>query len=264
MNPHLRFQISSAALAAGVLFSLCSCSTTKIQPLKADPQHEITYEITIFDAPKSDTAEGTHSGLVGIVSQEAGEMIISQLKGKPTFSSTTGGRLGQTKKLSNRKDYTYPTEYDPPEMKKAVQGAIFPVTPAKPKNFKTTKLGTDISLRGSKSPSGKVNLDVEIDRKVLLRLVNYGTPITSDATDFWGHPVNIVITENRIEVPEFGESTIKSSINFEEANSINFEEGNYLIIRSSHPDAPSDHGKPTTEFRSADFIAFIRVATSKP
>ncbi|MDB4588076.1 hypothetical protein N9124_01165 [bacterium] len=253
MNPHLRFQISSAALAAGVLFSLCSCSTTKIQPLNANPEHEITYEVLIFDSPmghplKKETPE--------ILSPEDGANLLASLKGTPTFSSTISGRLGQTKKLSNRKDYTYPTEYDPPKVNKIDTKGIFPVTPSTPKNFKTTKLGTEISLRGSKSASGKVDLDFEIDRKVLLRLVNYGTPITADATDFWGRHVDVIITENRMEVPEFGESTIQSSANL--------EEGNYLVIRTSQPETPSDHGRPTTEFRSSDFIALIRLVTSKP
>lgn len=206
----------------------------------------------IFDLPEDDTAAGTH---LSILDSDGVATILSLLKYPSTLSTTTSGRFGQTKKLSKQKDFTYPTEYDPPEFIKKEFIGSFPVTSATPKNFKTTKLGPSIGLSGSKTSAGKVTLDCKIDRKVLLRLVNYGTPITSPSTDFWGHPVEIVIAENRIEKPN---SEVSSS-----DSSIKLNEGIYLMVRYSPVQPSVKTEKPTTEYHSGHYLVLIRVATSK-
>jgi hypothetical protein len=221
-------------------------------PLAADPKHEITYEVQVFDLPK-DHSFGTKPSET--LTAVEGAKLLASIKGTPTFSSTISGRLGQTKKLSNRKDFTYPSAYDPPKLTKKNENTHFPATPATPKDFLTTQLGTAISLSGSKSQSGKIALNYGIDSKALLRLVNHGDPISADATDFWGRPVKVVITENRIEKPEFEQSTI--------ASSAELAEGDYLVVRNS-PVSRQETDRPTTEYRSGNFIALIRLATSKP
>jgi len=98
-------------------------------------------------------------------------------------------------------------------------------------------------------------LNYGIDRKILLRLINHGDPILADATDFWGRPVKVVITENRMEKPEFGQSTI--------ASSAELAEGDYLVVRNSHV-SRQEIERPTTAYRSGSLISLIRFATSKP
>jgi hypothetical protein len=181
MSPYLRFNVRSAALAAGVLLSFASCSTTKIAPLASDPKHEITYEVQIFDLPTNHSFGSKPSE---ILSAEEGAKLIKKISLTPSFSATTGERLGKKKTLSNRKNFVYPGAYDPPKISKKSENTIFPVTPATPKDFLTTELGSTVSLSGSKSQSGKIALDYGIERKILLRLVNDGDPIFADATDF--------------------------------------------------------------------------------
>jgi hypothetical protein len=252
MSPHLRFNVRSAALAAGVLLSFASCSTSKIAPLAPDPEHEITYEVQIFDLP-ADHSFGSQP--FEILSAGQGAKLLKQISLTPAFSATTGARLGKKKTLSNRKDFVYPGAYDPPKVSKKSDNTTFPVTPATPKDFLTTQLGSTVSLSGSKFRSGKIALDYEIERKILLRHVNYGDPILADATDFWGRAVKVVITENRMEKPEFWESIITSTVEF--------AAGDYLVVRSS-PVSRKETERPTTEYRSGSFIALIRLATSKP
>ena len=114
------------------------------------------------------------------------------------------------------------------------------------------RLETVAIFKGSKSRFGKVAFNCKIEREILLRLTNYGPPITTDATDFCGRPVEIVLTEK----PAYGGSSITSPFDL--------NEGDYLIIRSS-PNNPSvETGKPTTEFRALSYIVIISVTTSKP
>jgi hypothetical protein len=98
-------------------------------------------------------------------------------------------------------------------------------------------------------------LNYGIDSKILLCLINHGDPILADATDFWGRPVKVVITENRMEKPEFGQSTI--------ASSAEIAEGDYLVVRNSQVPCQKIE-RPTTAYRSGSFNALIRFATSKP
>ncbi len=42
--------------------------------------------------------------------------------------------------------------------------------------------------------------------------INYGSPITAPATDALGNPVQIVITENRIEMPVFSVRSVKTGL----------------------------------------------------
>ncbi len=250
MNHHLRFA-GPAFITAGVILSLSSCSSTKVEPLLAQAQHEITYEIRLFEV-----SEGVHQdGLLRVLSAEDGATLIRSLDQEPVLLKTIAGRLGEKKTYSDEKDFVYPTAYDPPKYTKPSDNTTFPVTPSKPRDFVTTKVGTTISLTGSKTQKkdGPLELQIDFDRKVLHGFVNYGTPITADATDWLGRKVPVVITENRIEQPRF--------LSHRQKTSITLSEDQFLVL--GHPGIPAkDQDKfPFSQKRPPGFITMIRATT---
>lgn len=241
MNHCLRF-VSPAILAAGVSLSLPSCSSTKIEPLVANSKHQITYEVRIFDVPVGHDFGDKPSE---ILNAAEAEKLIGRIKQEPTFLMTTGGRFGEEKTVTNRKEFIFPTAYEPPKFAKPIDGGNFPVTPATPTDFETTEIGTTVSLTGSQD-----SLSVDLDRKVFLGFVNYGTPITTEGTDFFGRNVEIIITENKIELPRF--------YNDRKTASTKLKEGEFLVIRNPKARAVNPGKFPFTERRPPGFIAFIR------
>ncbi|MDB2673741.1 hypothetical protein N9Y81_02170 [Akkermansiaceae bacterium] len=239
--------------ATGVALLLSSCSTSKPEPPLISTNGGLTYEIRIFDVPANHSFGDKP---LEILNPERGALLLSQLDREPTFSATTSGRSGQTKKLSNRKKFVYPDKYSPPQLPKpdssAVVGSSFPVTPATPQSFVTTEIGTTVSLNGKSQGTNLTELEIQLDRKILLGFTNHGKPITTEATDFFGKTVPIVITENRMEKPNFLTEEIETSVTL--------TNGAYLILRN--PDAkPVQPSKlPFTEKRPPGFIAVIRVA----
>jgi len=254
MNHHLRFFRQSARLSAtGIPLLLSSCSTPKPEPPLAAVQKGLTYEIRIFDVPAKHPFGS--QGIESMSPQHASD-LLRKLDRQPSFSGVISAAPGQTKTLGNKKKFVYPTEWTPPQLPRAdrkIVGSGFPVTPATPKSFQTTQIGTTVSFTGQKSADGFVDLNLTLDRKTLLGFVNYGKPITTDATDWLGRKVPVVITENRIEKPIFRSDRIKSSILL--------TEGDYLVLRN--PDArPAYTGnRPFQEKRKPGFIALIRVAS---
>lgn len=117
-------------------------------------------------------------------------------------------RPGKRGKFDLVREFIYPSEYTPPQFPNAKSlpaevGANFPVTPASPKSFVTRDLGLTCEVLPTLLAQGAINLDVAIDHTHFLGFVNYGSPIKAPATNFLGYPVEIVITENRIEMPVF-------------------------------------------------------------
>ncbi|MEN8773966.1 MAG: hypothetical protein ABF379_12805 [Akkermansiaceae bacterium] len=183
--------------------------------------------------------------------------LLGRLNRQPNFSAVITGQPGQTKKLTNKKDFVYPTEWTPsqfPNTGSIVAGSgVFPVTPTTPKSFITTQVDTPTSFTGQKSPGGFVDLEFELNRKAFLGFINYGKPITTDATDWLGRKVSIIISENRMEKPVFGDDEINSSYML--------AEGNYLILRNPDVEPVNSKGLPFQETRPPGFIAVIRVAS---
>lgn len=251
MNHHLRFprQSALATTAAVTSLALSSCGTTRIEPLAAIPGKEITYEVQIFDVP-ADHAFGDKNREA--LSADDGAKLIKSLKTTPTFFATIGGRIGENKTLSNKKKFVYPTEYSPAKYTKPGSGT-FPVTPATPIKFATTQTGTTISLNSEQLQPGFTRIDLNLDRKILLGFTNYGTPITAEATDFFGRKVPVVITENRIEKPVFRSDQTKTSFTIKGED--------YLVIRNIGATAVTPGKYPFTPKRPAGFIAFIRTTT---
>jgi len=244
MNQHLRF-VSSVIITAGAVFSATSCSSTKIEPLIANPKHQITYEVRIFDLPVGHSFGGQPSE---ILNAAEGQKLIHQIGKEPSFFKVTEGRFDEKKTVTNKKEFIYPTEYSPAEYKKPTDGSIFPVTPATPTAFDKTQVGTTVSFTGSKDL-----ISVNLNRKILLGFVNYGTPITADASDFFGRTIQVVITENRIEKPRFRQDL--------ETASTRLKQGEFLVIRNPRVFKVDPRNFPFTEKRHPSFIALIRATT---
>ena len=87
------------------------------------------------------------------------------------------------------------------------------MTPATPSAFDTKNTGVTLEV--------EANIDAN-DSIIELRFtptivefegfINYGSPITAPATDALGNPVQIVITENRIEMPVFSIRSVKTGL----------------------------------------------------
>ena len=50
--------------------------------------------------------------------------------------------------------------------------------------------------------------------------INYGSPITSPASDAFGNPVTVTITENRIEMPVFSSRRISTGITIYDGHTV--------------------------------------------
>ena len=144
---------------------------------------------------------------------------LAQKKGADIMTApSVVARPGQNATIEIIREFIYPTEYEPPELPNQVGGSIgggttvglgssgggFPVTPATPTSFDTKKTGVTLEVEPQVGANDNV-IDLRFSPTIVEfeGFVNYGSPITSPASDALGNPVQIVITENRIEMPVF-------------------------------------------------------------
>lgn len=111
-------------------------------------------------------------------------------------------------------EFVYPTEYTPPEIlgKGVPANGIFPVTPATPTAFKTRNVGIKYEIKTSLAEDDQLSLHISIENCRFLGFVNYGSPIMGTATNLFGKPTPVVITENRIEMPVFQVANTLTSV----------------------------------------------------
>ena len=127
---------------------------------------------------------------------------------------------GQSATIEIIREFIYPTEYEPPELPNQVGnnnnngggvggiggggGAGFPVTPATPSAFDTKNTGVTLEVEANIDSNDSI-IELRFTPTIVEfeGFVNYGSPITTPTTDALGNPVQIVITENRIEMPVF-------------------------------------------------------------
>jgi general secretion pathway protein D len=89
----------------------------------------------------------------------------------------------------------------------------FPVTPATPTAFETRNTGVTLEIE----PTIGEN-DFMIDLRFVPEIVefegfiNYGSPIQTGGTDLLGNPVQITLTENRIEMPVFSSRRVNTAL----------------------------------------------------
>lgn len=181
-------------------------------------------------AQSTNVAPGILS-LTGLFSEGQVQMImrgLNQKKGTDVMTApSVMARPGESATIEIIREFIYPTEYEPPELPNQVGGGIsggglggglsgggsFPVTPATPSTFETRKTGVILEIEPNVGANDSV-IDLQFAPEIVEfeGFVNYGSPITSPATDALGNPVQIVITENRIEMPIFSTRKVKTAI----------------------------------------------------
>ncbi|MGC6426800.1 MAG: Amuc_1098 family type IV pilus outer membrane protein [Akkermansiaceae bacterium] len=181
-------------------------------------------------AQSTNVAPGILS-LTGLFSEGQVQMImrgLSQKKGTDVMTApSVMARPGESATIEIIREFIYPTEYEPPELPNQVGGSFgggglggglsgggsFPVTPATPTTFETRKTGVILEIEPNVGANDAV-IDLQFAPEIVEfeGFVNYGSPITSPATDALGNPVQIVITENRIEMPIFSTRKVKTAI----------------------------------------------------
>jgi general secretion pathway protein D len=169
--------------------------------------------------------------MTGLFSSGQVQMImrgLSQKKGADIMTAPSIVALpGQNATIEIIREFIYPTEYEPPELPNQVGstggndgglggggGAGFPVTPATPSAFDTKNTGVTLEVEAQIDGNDSI-IDLRFTPTIVEfeGFVNYGSPITAPATDALGNPVQIVITENRIEMPVFSVRTVKTGLN---------------------------------------------------
>jgi general secretion pathway protein D len=180
-------------------------------------------------AQSTNVAPGILS-LTGLFDQGQIQMImrgLSQKKGTDVMTApSVMARPGDKATIEIIREFIYPTEYEPPELPNSVGATggvggaaggggagIFPVTPATPTTFDTRKTGVILEIEPNVGANDSV-IDLRFAPEIVEfeGFVNYGSPITSPASDALGNPVQVVITENRIEMPIFSTRKVTTGI----------------------------------------------------
>ena len=60
--------------------------------------------------------------------------------------------------------------------------------------------------------SGDLEVNLKAESRTFDGFVNYGSPITTAASDWLGNPVSVVLTDNRIEMPVFTTGKLESRV----------------------------------------------------
>lgn len=192
--------------------------TETAAPVLIGTEDLILFQCTFFTAPDNyELLKNTKANHVaGVFSPEDGDRLVEQLKREDTFelmsapSITT--RQGQRAKVEIVREFVYPTEFDPPIVGNTEAGSSFPVTPTTPAAFETRNVGITAEFDAHSDDKGGIAFEFNIEHVNFLGFVNYGSPIMAPGKDDLGDPVQIILTENRIETPVFGTKRLASSV----------------------------------------------------
>ena len=137
-------------------------------------------------------------------------------------------KSGQKATAFSGRDFSYPTEFDPPQIPQTVRAPQFvifdpttgqvgvltgslgqpPVTPATPTAFETKQIGSTIEVEATIGEDGyTVDLNLAVSFSEFDGFINYGTPITSNSS---GTPT--VLTDNRIIQPVFSKASANAQV----------------------------------------------------
>ncbi|MDA7881383.1 hypothetical protein N9A94_03685 [Akkermansiaceae bacterium] len=261
MNHHLRFLVSFLALSTTILIGT-SCSTNSppaSPPEVALEKGQIRYRLHIFSTDETVDVLNSFPNsarIAGIYSSDEGAKLLQRYQKNKQFQLNTAqsliGREGEKISYTHLTPFRFPTEYDPPVYRKTP--GSFPITPATPSKFETKQLGTRVYLTGRKVSAESLSLSINFEKRSFLENVNHGTPITSEATDFWGRKVQIVLTENKILVPVFR--------NFKLDSEITLLNGHCLLIEGNGSPSKTTNkrlDKSTGPVQEANFVALIQI-----
>jgi hypothetical protein len=201
--------------------------------------------------------------VAGTYEAETGEKLAASLsrrrgfelfQDKPLFSSA---RSGVKRELKVTREFIYPTEYEPPVLGKVVDGELQSVTPATPTSFEKRDLGVALGYRAKRVADGKIQVELDLERGSFLGFVNYGTPIKAKRKGAFGREVEVVLTENRIEMPVFDIKRVTSTVLV--------NDGDFIAIGGMKPGeaAMDPRIQPwkggTPEAAAKNFVALIQV-----
>jgi general secretion pathway protein D len=172
--------------------------------------------------------------IAGIMTDPQFQVVIralDQKKGTDLLSAPTiVTKSGSPGKIEVIRELIYPTEYDPPELPQQVgatdiggggggggggPGTVqtFPVTPATPTAFEVRNTGVTLEVEPVIGPDGySIDLDLRPEIVEFEGFINYGSPITALGTDLLGNPIQVVVTENRIEMPVFATRKVTTAV----------------------------------------------------
>ena len=176
--------------------------------------------------------------LTGLFNDGQFQMImrgLAQKKGADIMTApSVTTRPGQKATIEIIREFIYPTEYEPPELPNSIGGGIttggfggggggnsFPVTPATPTAFETRNTGVTLEIEPNVGANDYV-IDLRFAPEIVEfeGFINYGSPITSPASDAFGNPVQVVITENRIEIPIFSSRRVSTGITIYDGHTV--------------------------------------------
>lgn len=188
-------------------------------------------------AQNANVAPGILS-LTGLFNDGQFQMImrgLAQKKGADIMTAPSiTARPGQKATIEIIREFIYPTEYEPPELPNQVGATggiggggggggagIFPVTPATPTAFETRNTGVTLEIEPNVGANDYV-IDLRFAPEIVEfeGFINYGSPITSPASDAFGNPVTVVITENRIEMPVFSSRRVSTGITIYDGHTV--------------------------------------------
>lgn len=176
--------------------------------------------------------------LTGLFTDGQLQMImrgLSQKKGADLMTApSVTAKSGQKATIEIIREFIYPTEYEPPEIPGqfggvggfvggigGIGGGIagggqnnsFPVTPATPTAFETRNTGVTLEVEPQVGDDGFL-VDLRFVPEVVEfeGFINYGSPIKTSGTDALGMPVDIILTENRIEMPVFSTRRVNTQL----------------------------------------------------
>jgi general secretion pathway protein D len=149
-----------------------------------------------------------------IVGPEEGERMLRILQRKRGAQPVDlpvvalAPRKGANKSIQLTREHIYPTEYKPAVFPKNIEDlenfkGTFPVTPATPTAFESRDLGIKITYDIRRISGNTLDFGWKFHRSAFIGAVNHGKPITTTATDLFGRPVEVVITENIMAMAAF-------------------------------------------------------------
>ena len=129
---------------------------------------------------------------------------------------------GQRARLEEVRDFTYPTEYDPPEVPDSVSGNdSVPITPATPTAFETRPVGTIFDVEPIVDATRTtIRLDLKPEFSEFVGFVNSGSPILMLGENALGLPVTIESTPNDILQPIFEQTKLETSVTINDGATI--------------------------------------------
>lgn len=202
-------------------------------------------------------------GVAGIYTAEAGEKLATSLSRRRGFELlldkplVSSAKTGEKRELKVTREFTYPTEYEPPVLGKVIDGELQSVTPATPTAFEQKNLGVQLGCRAKRLADGKLEVELDLERGSFLGFVNYGTPIKATRKGVFGRKVEVVLSENRIEMPVFDVKRMSCRLQV--------NDGDYIVIGGMMPSTPPDDARFAPwkgggpESAGKNFVALVQV-----